>query len=53
MTPKPDLTSKESVEDPATSKPVETSPQEQAAEDSVGEFIANHVLDKDTVFFEG
>ena len=33
--------------------PPETPTTDQAIDDEVGDFISGHVLEKDTVFFEG
>jgi hypothetical protein len=38
---------------PGEPAPPETSASDQDAEQDMGDFIARHVLEKDSVFFEG
>ena len=43
----------EPKETPADPKPPEAAPLDQEAEQEMGDFITRHVLEKDSVFFEG
>ena len=40
-------------EPPADPKPPETAEEKQEQEQDMGDFITRHVLEKDSVFFEG